>query len=455
MKRDFEPIISVIMPCLNVVKYIDLCLESVIRQTLRDIEIIVVDAGSVDGTLDIVEKYAVKDNRVRLISSNKKSYGYQLNLGIVSARGRYVGIVETDDYIEPNMYETLLQAAMEEDADLVKGNAEMFLVRNGLTVTRKMYSYPDNDIKVRITENPSRYPWLWHDDAFVWTGIYKRDFINKFSLRETPGAAFQDISFLFNVLSNAQKAVYLPNIFYHYRQDNNQASSYSNKSMDFICDEYSAIKELLPGLSAGWRYIYYRRMTSHILNRLNFMVYGGKFWEDAWSSIEWLQKEVKSAIAQGILTNTNYERQEDWDDVLLFLENPRRIFDNRIVDFRNRQYQKRHIADDLYREAGWIILGTGEMEISMLRGLLLYGIKVCALCDEDSMFWGKKILGVDVISPHSAKEKFPYASVMFWDAVQAEKLHDKKDFDLNEARLSADEALLLEKTDIRLFTADF
>ena len=101
------PKVSVIMPSLNVVQYIQECMESVVRQTLSDIEIICVDAGSTDGTLEILQEFAKKDQRMSIIVSDKKSYGYQMNLGLKAAKGEYIGIVETDDFIEPNMYEDL------------------------------------------------------------------------------------------------------------------------------------------------------------------------------------------------------------------------------------------------------------------------------------------------------------------------------------------------------------
>jgi len=105
------PKVTVIMPCLNMEKYIRECVESVLFQTLRDIEVLIIDAGSTDGTIEIIKEYSAKDNRVCLIHSEKKSYGYQVNMGISLARGEYVGIVDTDDFIAPDMYENLYNTA--------------------------------------------------------------------------------------------------------------------------------------------------------------------------------------------------------------------------------------------------------------------------------------------------------------------------------------------------------
>lgn len=120
------PKVSIVMPSLNVAAYVRECMESVIRQTLKDIEILCVDAGSTDGTWEILRKYADKDKRIKLIHSEKKSYGHQMNLGIREATGSYIGIVETDDYILPKMYERLYTYALDNDADFVKSDYYAF-----------------------------------------------------------------------------------------------------------------------------------------------------------------------------------------------------------------------------------------------------------------------------------------------------------------------------------------
>ena len=84
--QDRKPLVSVIMPSLNVVKYIDECIQSVLNQSLKEIEIICVDAGSTDGTYERLKEYETNDSRVRVILSDKRSYGYQVNLGIKESK---------------------------------------------------------------------------------------------------------------------------------------------------------------------------------------------------------------------------------------------------------------------------------------------------------------------------------------------------------------------------------
>lgn len=120
------PKASIIMPSFNVAAYIRECMDSVVRQTLRDIEIICVDAGSTDGTLEILKEYEEKDRRIRVLMSAQKSYGFQMNLGIQEAVGEYVDIVETDDFILPEMYEVLYKYAVQNNADFVKSDFDIF-----------------------------------------------------------------------------------------------------------------------------------------------------------------------------------------------------------------------------------------------------------------------------------------------------------------------------------------
>ena len=141
--------LSILLPSLNVAAYIRECIESVLKQTLTDIEILCIDAGSTDGTCEIIQEYAAKDNRIRVIPSDKKSYGYQINLGINMARGEYLGIVETDDSIEPDMYEVLYKAAVENDLDYAKAGfytlvtpyeGERYLLEHPLSDTERIIS---------------------------------------------------------------------------------------------------------------------------------------------------------------------------------------------------------------------------------------------------------------------------------------------------------------------------
>ena len=114
------PKVSVIIPVYNVENYLRQCLDSVVNQTLSDIEIICVDDGSTDNSGKILDEYATKDSRIKVIHKENGGYGKAMNVGLDNAIGEYIGIVEPDDYIALDMYETLYNIAKEKDLDFSK-----------------------------------------------------------------------------------------------------------------------------------------------------------------------------------------------------------------------------------------------------------------------------------------------------------------------------------------------
>ena len=234
------------MPSLNVVDYIQECMESVVNQTLKDIEIICVDAGSTDGTLEILREYEEKDSRVKIILSDRKSYGYQMNLGMEAATGEYIGIVETDDYVAIDMFERLFITAKESDAEIVKANFSRFVGEK----ENRVFSRAHIASKLRYYNrllNPQIDPKLLMEAFYTWAGIYRRDFLFKNNIRhnETPGASYQDNGFYFQTMSCAEKIYLIKDNLYFLRRDNPNSSINSKEKVFFVCDEYDFIYNFL------------------------------------------------------------------------------------------------------------------------------------------------------------------------------------------------------------------
>ena len=114
--------VSIIVPVYNVEKYLRQCMDSIIVQTLKDIEIICIDDGSTDSSGGILDDYASKDDRIRVIHKENSGYGNSMNIGLDAATGEYVGIVESDDYADENMFQTLYRIADENKLDVVKSS---------------------------------------------------------------------------------------------------------------------------------------------------------------------------------------------------------------------------------------------------------------------------------------------------------------------------------------------
>ena len=179
-----QPFITVLMPCLNVEPYIKECVESVVSQTIfDDLEVFIIDAGSNDGTYEIVKDYEDKYNNIHLINSEKKSYGYQLNLGLKSAKGKYIAILETDDFIRNDMYEILYNIAEINSLEYIKANFLSFItLKNGDKLYSSSKLWPENDDRYKKIIDPTYVDDLYVSDFNIWKGIFKREFLLKNSI---------------------------------------------------------------------------------------------------------------------------------------------------------------------------------------------------------------------------------------------------------------------------------
>ena len=239
-----NPKLTIILPSLNVGDYIAECLQSACDQTLKDIEIICVDAGSTDGTLEVIEAFAAKDARVKLIRSDRKSYGYQVNLGLAEAAGAYVAILETDDYVKPNMYERLTTLADETGVDYVKGEFDQISKdETGAIKATPISMMTDPSMYGRVLDSDDLAK-LYEEDHCIWKGVYRRTFLkeNHIRLNESEGAAYQDIGFSAQVLSMAQSAYYITEPLYEYRIGREGASTRNTQTYWFVEQEAAWLK---------------------------------------------------------------------------------------------------------------------------------------------------------------------------------------------------------------------
>lgn len=238
--------VSVIMPFLNSIEYLKECMDSVVNQKLKEIEILCVDAGSTDGTLEVLNEYAEKDSRIVIINSDKKSYGYQINLGLARATGEYFGIVESDDYIKEEMYDELYKLAVQYDCDVVKSDFCRFVHENN----ERVFAYAPLTNMLDLYNKvicPIENLKIFKAYVLNQPGIYRMKMIheNNIKLNETPGASYQDNGLWFQVFSLA-KSVYLHNKAYYMLRRDNPNSSVKNKGKVYcMCDEYDFIRNFL------------------------------------------------------------------------------------------------------------------------------------------------------------------------------------------------------------------
>lgn len=400
------PKISVLMPCLNMEKYIGECLASVCGQTLDDIEILVIDAGSTDRTLAIVREMQESDARIRLIASDKKSYGYQMNLGVAEARGEYISIVETDDYIERDALAVLYENIQGTDADYIKGTAESFFEMDGyyrLNAWMPFWLLADQK---KISICPCAYPIIFFADNFLWTGIYRADLLKGIRFHETPGAAFQDISVLFQIYYKSKRGIYIDKLVYHYRQDNGGASSYNPKGLDFVRYEYSKLLEHLSELEPAWQHILYYKLTTHTLNRYEFMAFGD-YWEATEDTYAWLKEKIEDGLRAGLICPTEFVTK-GVNCLELFLSDGHRIYDYwkqiyQRTDEKIQGMQQKLASQEVY------IFGSGKRGKRTADVLRLIGVRIAGFCDNDVKKQGKTLYGIPIMSLEQSRAQSPKA----------------------------------------------
>lgn len=203
-----NPKVSVIVPIYNVEKYLNKCIDSIIEQSLREIEIILVDDGSTDNSGAIAEMYAQKDSRVKVIHKENGGQGSARNYGIEVAQGKYIGFIDSDDWIDLNMYEELYIAAEKENADIAVCNRKVFDENNNLKTIVNVSERIIDINKVNIVDYVIERLFYPHT-VVVYNKIFKKSIIsnNDISFKEVKEVGSEDTLFNYEVLLHVKKII--------------------------------------------------------------------------------------------------------------------------------------------------------------------------------------------------------------------------------------------------------
>ena len=208
-----ECLISVIIPVYNVEKYLKRCLDSLINQTLKDIEIICIDDCSTDNSLAILKEYADKDKRIKLIHLEaNRGVAVARNEGLQIAKGEYIGFVDSDDFVDLDFYEKLYKKAKETDADVVHGRIKMYNYQGDCTI---------DNINDLIRQKHSKLIFAY----YFCIAIYSSKLINDNNIRFDKYPLAEDVLFVNEAILKSKKLELVDDTFYHYIKREN--SSYS------------------------------------------------------------------------------------------------------------------------------------------------------------------------------------------------------------------------------------
>ena len=245
--------LTIVVPCFNTERYLPESLASLERLSIESLEVLLVNDGSTDGSLELLQACASRDARFLVIDKPNEGYGATVNRGIDEATGTYVGILEPDDFLYEGALERLLEVALSTAADVVRGDFTFYWSRDGGVdvpagiVTADMVGHA-----VNTREDPR----IFRAKASIWSGIYRREFLDEVGIRcrPTPGASFQDTSFSFKVYASARDVRFVDVPVIHYRQDNESSSINSKDKANAVCGEFDEIDQWLTnrvGLTAA------------------------------------------------------------------------------------------------------------------------------------------------------------------------------------------------------------
>ena len=281
--------VSVIIPVYNSEKYLEEMLESVISQTLTDIEIICVDDNSNDGSRGILERYAKLDSRIQILGCHGKSLGAARarNIGLEQARGNYLSILDSDDFFEKDMLELAYNQAISDDADVVIFDGYYF--NNDLQVDEYTDVMIHREVvgdKKLVFQNDVREKRFQITNGSAWNKLYKTSFIkeNQIKFRETE--LLDDIEFNYISLAYADRISILKKRLLHYRYnaDNNQTQRFNDKIHVFY-DAFRGIKDTLieRNLYLKYRITYVNLMVKFAFDKLmglkDFLLFKKLFYE--------------------------------------------------------------------------------------------------------------------------------------------------------------------------------
>lgn len=346
------PKVSVIIPVYNGEKYIDHCLQSVCEQSLRDIEIICVDDGSTDHTLEILHNYERKDSRIRVLTQTNQFAGVARNHGMKEAQGTYLMFLDADDYYRPNAIEKMYRTAVEDQLDIGVCRYDQYFEDTGRTEIPD-WSYRDSFIlhKKQFSCDSLKYGGLFQITiGWPWDKIFRSAFVKECGYQFSNFRSSEDGFFVFMLMARAKRISYMDDILVTHRRNNLDSLS-NSKDKNWL----NGFKMLL--------------LMKDEMEKLNiFQVYQQSFLNEVIDFLAWYLKSMRSFEAYkscylymqmvleqevGILTfDRDYYFQKelfDWYEEIITTPFDEYLYSKKAICEKNAEYQKHMLA-----EKGWI-----------------------------------------------------------------------------------------------------
>lgn len=362
-----------------------------------------------------------------------------MNLGMDEARGEYLGIVETDDSIEPDMYEVLYETAVEKNLDYVKAGfytmvtpyeGERYLLENPLRDSEQI-------ISSQYFINQKRSP-----NIYIWNGIYKLSFLREFHIRmnESPGAAFQDCGFRYLVDMNLRRGMFLKRFFYRYRRDNAATSSYNPHFAGYNLAEcrYIRAKMEKDGITDRERQAFMARETvmMALSPYLTFRKHSVPN-EEILSALDEFRIIMRSDKEAGLLKQKEMWT-EHWVDMRLFTEQPEAYEVYIAIKAKTAYDVYDNFVQEMAEKKQLVLVCTGHVAKFALCLLRMNRLEnIVAVCDNDNRKWGSDYYGHEILPPEKVVRKYPNAHYLITKKTNLEEiLHQLEEYGISKENTS-------------------
>ncbi len=397
--------ISVLVPIYNVERYLPQCLDSLIAQTLQDMEIIAVDDGSTDSSGEILDRYAAKDSRFHVIHKQNTGYGHTMNTAMGHATGEYIGILESDDYAEPDMFAALYEAAKQNDVDIAKSNYWEFTKEGANVLINSMGKFADGALFV-----PCDRWQIFFCPAAIWSALYRREFLaeNRLRFSETPGASYQDTAFHFKALSCAERMIAVDTAFVHYRTDSVNSSLNNKEKVYCVCGEFDNL----------WQYLEAR---PHLMEKVRGIIPYAQYLAYKWNyqriadsfKINFLQKVSADflRLKQRGYLEKKYWDANSWEKLKTILLSPTQIYLNHLLEKQEKSIYNADFLSQIMKYPKRYIYGAGVVGkktacFFMDNNVCLDGFAVSSVNGKLDDVMGLSVTAIDALNAKNEETVF-------------------------------------------------
>ena len=283
-KRDYGieilPKISIIIAAYNVEKYLPKCLDSVCLQTLKDIEIICINDGSKDKSLDILNEYAQKDSRIKVINQNNSGVATARNVGLANATGKYVQFIDGDDWVNLNLCEKVYNIAENNNSDIVMFNVAFYdnkkqQVTKGRFFTTTVWN---NHVDENTAHTYKDCKTIFYGNLSAANKLYRKSFLDALEVKFPENVRFEDHLFHLETIFSAEKVNILDEQLYYYRQNRKNSMMTTLKTTKVVMDIFpivDLVEEMLKRINKYERnkYLFFQfkyEALAHYFMSINF-----------------------------------------------------------------------------------------------------------------------------------------------------------------------------------------